>query len=94
MQHESTAKLLLEGFKACRNIAAARSANVLVTIHGSGSNNALFMEEGSTLVEIRPYKFGTKAHVWANTFMPKVGLLSSPKSLTAIDIILCPIYCL
>ena len=52
-----------------------RSANVLVTIHGSGSNNALFMAEGSTLVEIRPYQFGTKSHEWANTFMPQVGLL-------------------
>ncbi len=50
-----------------------RSANVLVTIHGSGSNNALFMAEGSTLVEIRPYQFGTKSHEWANTFMPQVG---------------------
>lgn len=57
---------------ACRNIAAARSANVLVTIHGSGSNNAVFMEEGSTLIEIRPYQFGTKASEWANAFMPKV----------------------
>ena len=50
-----------------------RSGNVLVTIHGSGSNNALFMAEGSTLVEIRPYQFGTKSHEWANTFMPQVG---------------------
>ena len=49
-----------------------RSANVLVTIHGSGSNNALFMEEGSTLIEIRPYQFGTRASEWANAFMPKV----------------------
>ncbi|CAL5229802.1 g13197 [Coccomyxa viridis] len=55
-----------------RNIAAARSANVLVTIHGSGSNNALFMEEESTLIELRPYQFGTKASEWANAFMPKV----------------------
>ena len=50
-----------------------RSADVLVTLHGSGSNNALFMAEGSTLVEIRPYQFGTKSHEWANTFMPQVG---------------------
>ena len=57
----------------CRNIAAVRSANVLVTIHGSGSNNALFMEEGSTLIEIRPFEFGTKASAWANAFMPKVA---------------------
>ncbi len=61
-----------EGWLACRNIAAVRSANVLVTIHGSGSNNALFMEEGSTLIEIRPYQFGTRASEWANAFMPKV----------------------
>ena len=72
--------LYLNRWRACRNIAAARSANVLVTIHGSGSNNALFMEEGSTLIEIRPYHFGTKASEWANAFMPKVwfSLAASP----------------
>ena len=47
----------------------------MITIHGSGSNNALFMEEGSALIEIRPYQFGTKASVWANAFMPKVSAL-------------------
>ena len=31
------------------------------------------MEEGSALIEIRPYQFGTKASVWANAFMPKVS---------------------
>ena len=31
------------------------------------------MEEGSAVVEIRPYQFGTKASVWANAFMPKVS---------------------
>ena len=62
-----------------RNIAAARSANVLVTVHGSGSNNAILMEEGSTLIEVRPYEFGTRAHAWANFFMPKVRRrLSAP----------------
>jgi capsular polysaccharide biosynthesis protein len=56
-----------------RNIAAARSAQVLVSIHGSGSNNVLFMEEGSAIIEVRPYQFGTYAHEWANAFLPKVG---------------------
>lgn len=55
-----------------RNIAAAQSALVLVTIHGSGSNNALFMAPGSALLEIRPYKFGTDAWQWAGAFMPQV----------------------
>ena len=44
---------------------------MLVTVHGSGSNNALLMEEGSALIEVRPYDFGTRAHGWANFFMPK-----------------------
>ena len=30
------------------------------------------MREGSTLVEVRPYKFGTESPEWANTFIPKV----------------------
>ncbi len=55
-----------------RNIAAVSAADVLVTIHGSGSNNVLFMREGSTLVEVRPYKFGTDASEWANFFIPEV----------------------
>ena len=75
---------LAQKMLACRNIAAVRSANVLVTIHGSGSNNALFMEEGSTLIEVRPYQFGTKAHKWANAFMPKVSSLGLGCQLTLI----------
>ncbi|EIE21073.1 hypothetical protein COCSUDRAFT_56993 [Coccomyxa subellipsoidea C-169] len=55
------------------NIAAVSSADVLVTIHGSGSNNVLFMHEGSTLIEVRPYKFGTETPEWANFFIPKVA---------------------
>lgn len=62
---------LTRAFCLIRNVAAARSANVLVTVHGSGSNNALLMEEGSALIEVRPYDFGTRAHGWANFFMPK-----------------------
>lgn len=57
---------------SARNIAAVSSADVLVTIHGSGSNNLLFMDEGSTLIEVRPYQFGTSSQEWANTFMPRV----------------------
>lgn len=45
---------------------------MLVTVHGSGSNNVLFMQEGSTLVEVRPYEFGTKSPEWANFFIPEV----------------------
>ena len=56
-----------------RNIAAVSSADILVTIHGSGSNNVLFMREGSTLIEVRPYKFGTESPEWANYFIPKVS---------------------
>ena len=55
-----------------RNIAAARSASVLVTVHGSGSNNLMLMEPGSALVEVRPLQFGTHLHEWANAFLPKV----------------------
>ncbi len=44
-----------------------------MTIHGSGSNNVLFMHEGSTLIEVRPYKFGTETPEWANFFIPKVS---------------------
>ncbi|CAL8469160.1 g8701 [Coccomyxa elongata] len=55
------------------NIAAVSAADVLVTIHGSGSNNVLFMQEGSTLVEVRPYKFGTDIPEWANFFIPEVA---------------------
>ncbi|BDA45095.1 hypothetical protein COCOBI_06-5750 [Coccomyxa sp. Obi] len=55
------------------NIAAVSAADVLVTIHGSGSNNVLFMREGSTLVEVRPYKFGTDNPEWANFFIPEVA---------------------
>ncbi|KAK9908475.1 hypothetical protein WJX75_008501 [Coccomyxa subellipsoidea] len=55
------------------NIAAVSTADILVTIHGSGSNNVIFMREGSTLVEVRPYKFGTESPEWANTFIPKVA---------------------
>ena len=28
--------------------------------HGAGAINALFMREGSALVELRPFEFGTK----------------------------------
>jgi capsular polysaccharide biosynthesis protein len=45
---------------------------VLVTVHGSGSNNALFMGEGGTLLEVRPFRFGTEAWTWAAAFMPQV----------------------
>ena len=39
------------------DVAAARSADVLVGTHGAGLMNAFFMRRGAALVEVRPYHF-------------------------------------
>ena len=43
------------GFVA--DLAAVREADVLVGTHGAALVHSLFMEEGSALVEVRPYGF-------------------------------------
>lgn len=55
------------------NIAAVRSADVLVTMFAPESMHSLFMRNGSSLVEIRPPDFGTKgwAHRYAYTGLRK-----------------------
>ncbi len=51
-------------------MAAAHSAEVFVVIHGSAATNLVFMREGTTLLEIRPFGFGGSE--WVEAFYPKI----------------------
>ncbi|GLC52813.1 hypothetical protein PLESTB_000671400 [Pleodorina starrii] len=54
------------------NVAAVRSAHVLVVLHGAGATNSWFMRQGSSaLVELRPCSFGTRFGGWPDKYMPK-----------------------
>ncbi|GIL63223.1 hypothetical protein Vafri_17349 [Volvox africanus] len=54
------------------NVAAVRSAHVLVVLHGAGATNSWFMRQNSSaLVELRPCQFGTRFAPWPDKYMPK-----------------------
>ncbi|KAG2436992.1 hypothetical protein HYH02_011424 [Chlamydomonas schloesseri] len=54
------------------NLAAVRSAHVLVAVHGAGAANCFFLEEAdgrTALMEIRPCTFGTTHCGWPDAYM-------------------------
>ncbi|KAG2484773.1 hypothetical protein HYH03_016427 [Edaphochlamys debaryana] len=53
------------------NVAAVRSADVLVTVHGAGAANSFFMRPGSALLELRPCHFGTRYRAWPDSYFPR-----------------------
>lgn len=54
------------GADPMHNLAAVRPADMVVIVHGSGCSNWLAMREGSALLEIRPYKFGSEQRGWSD----------------------------
>ncbi|PNW86321.1 hypothetical protein CHLRE_02g081850v5 [Chlamydomonas reinhardtii] len=62
------------------NVAAVRSAHVLVMQHGAGAINSFFMRQQdagpSALVELRPCKWGTKYGFWPDSYEPQLHALS------------------
>jgi len=58
--------LPLEQMTLFEQLAALRSVTVLVGIHGSGLNNAIFMHKGSVLVQLLPYKLNYKGAFQTN----------------------------
>ncbi|KAG2422939.1 hypothetical protein HXX76_015690 [Chlamydomonas incerta] len=53
------------------NVAAVRTAHVLVVVHGAGASNSWWMRQGSSaLVELRPCLFGTKYGSWPDKYLP------------------------
>lgn len=54
------------------SMAAARSAHVLVALHGAGAANSFFMHTeaySSALLEVRPCGFGTEYGWWPDAYM-------------------------
>lgn len=58
--------LPLEQMTLFEQLAALRSVTILVGIHGSGLNNAIFLPRGSLLLQILPYKLNYKGAFAAN----------------------------
>ncbi|PNW84369.1 hypothetical protein CHLRE_04g233202v5 [Chlamydomonas reinhardtii] len=53
------------------NVAAVRTAHVLVVVHGAGASNSWWLRQGSSaLVELRPCQFGTKYGSWPDKYLP------------------------
>ncbi|KAG2494123.1 hypothetical protein HYH03_007761 [Edaphochlamys debaryana] len=56
------------------NIAAVRSAHVLMAFHGAGAINSFFMHQHdagpSALLELRPCKLGSKYSRWPDSYEP------------------------
>ncbi|KAG2425033.1 hypothetical protein HYH02_015084 [Chlamydomonas schloesseri] len=53
------------------NVAAVRTAHVLVVVHGAGATNSWWLRQGSSaLVELRPCLFGTKYASWPDKYLP------------------------
>lgn len=61
------------GADPMHNLAAVRPADMVVIVHGSGCSNWLAMREGSALLEIRPYKFGSEQRGWSDWFYPNIA---------------------
>lgn len=55
------------------NFAVVGHADVLVAAHGSGDANWLAMREGSAMLELRPYKFGSDYRQWSDWYYPEIG---------------------
>ncbi|KAL4427683.1 hypothetical protein ABPG75_001772 [Micractinium tetrahymenae] len=60
------------GLDVLANLAAVGQADVLVAVHGAGIANWLAMPEGSALVEIRPFDFGSADRQWADLFFQPI----------------------
>ncbi|KAJ8611988.1 hypothetical protein CTAYLR_004400 [Chrysophaeum taylorii] len=58
--------LPLEEMTLYEQLAALRAVTILVGIHGSGLNNAIFLRRGSVLVQLLPYKLNYKGAFQSN----------------------------
>ena len=67
--------LPLESMTIFEQIRAFRTLDVLVGIHGSGLDNAAFLQKGSVLVQLLPYKVKYRATFKASAFKAGINYL-------------------
>jgi len=58
------------GGSQMEDLSVMAHADVLVSLHGSGEYNALFMPPHSSLLELRGPGFGTRFRAWPNGYWP------------------------
>ncbi|KAG2423891.1 hypothetical protein HXX76_014944 [Chlamydomonas incerta] len=57
------------------DMGVLRDADVIVAFHGAGAVNTIFMQPHRSLVEVRPFQFGSGSKVmwWPNMWMPQIA---------------------
>ena len=68
--HRRRRRLHTFGGDSAADVVAARSADVVLAVHGAGCTNWFYMAPGSALLELRPHQFGS--HGWADSYFPLV----------------------